>query len=55
MIKGQFSFTENHADIAYRLAAMANAMFPANFEMKTPKPKDGFFHVYLNPRGEFRK
>ena len=55
MVKIRFTFTEEDAKKAQDLAAKIYALFPLYFEMRTPEPKDGVFHIYLNPRGKFRK
>lgn len=50
MLKIRFAFTEDHADIALKLATKICAMFPTFFDMKGPTLNGDIFHIYLNPR-----
>lgn len=55
MVKIQISYTLDDEAVALSIATTAYARYPQRFRMKTPESKDGVFHIYLNPRGKFRK
>ena len=55
MLKIRFAFTEDHADIALKLATKICAMFPTFFDMKGPSKDGDVYHVYLNPRKKIKR